>query len=85
VLHALLDIGSMDHLLGHPGYGASWEGFAMENILQSLTGWRAGFFRTSAGAEIDLIMTKAGKPLPANSKHPPRPWSKKAFSRRLPI
>ncbi len=57
LVHALLNIGDLDHLYGHPVFGLSWEGFVIENILgalpQGVTPW---FYRTSAGAEIDLIL-----------------------------
>lgn len=58
ILHALLGIGNFESLLGHPILGTSWEGFVIENIMSFLP-WRSeGFFyRTSAGAEIDLILT----------------------------
>ncbi len=55
--HALLNLITQDDLLGHPIVGASWEGFVIENIIsclpQGLTFW---FYRTSAGAEIDLVI-----------------------------
>lgn len=57
LLHALLGIRSHEQLLGHPTAGASWEGWCMEQVLAvapSNTG--AFFYRTSAGAEIDLIL-----------------------------
>lgn len=55
--HALLGIIDYNQLSGHPVYGSSWEGYVIENIL-SITqdGTRASFYRTSAGAEIDLII-----------------------------
>ncbi len=56
VLHALLGIHSSDALLGHPVYGASWEGMALENIMQKLGTATTGFYRTSAGAELDLVI-----------------------------
>jgi uncharacterized protein len=57
VLHRLLDIGSMDALMSHPVLGASWEGFCIEQILaRAPSGWMASFYRTQAGAEIDLIL-----------------------------
>jgi len=58
LLHGLLGISTHNDLLGHPVYGASWEGFAMENILSELPEWDASFFRTSNGAEIDLILQR---------------------------
>lgn len=55
--HALLNLTSIDDLLGHPVVGASWEGFIIENILSCMPiGASAWFYRTSAGAEIDLVI-----------------------------
>ena len=57
LLHALLNIETMDELLGHPVVGSSWEGFVIENILAVVPGrTQAYFYRTQAGAEIDLIL-----------------------------
>ncbi len=50
LLHALLAIETHDDLLGHPVFGASWEGFVIENILSLLPLWSHGFYRTAAGA-----------------------------------
>ncbi|MHB1277093.1 MAG: ATP-binding protein [Bacteroidia bacterium] len=55
--HALLGLTTTGELLGHPIVGSSWEGFAIENILSSLPdGYTFWFYRTSAGAEIDLVL-----------------------------
>ncbi len=55
--HALLGIETLDDLLGHPVAGPSWEGFVIESLLAvTPTGTRASFYRTTAGAEIDLIL-----------------------------
>ncbi len=55
--HALLGIQTLDDLLGHPVAGPSWEGFVIESLLAvAPIGTRASFYRTSAGAEIDLIL-----------------------------
>jgi hypothetical protein len=57
VLHALLAIDGKDTLLAHPVVGASWEGFVIENLLASVPSGVSGYFyRTSAGAEIDLLL-----------------------------
>lgn len=59
--HALLGLRDFNQLSGHPVVGATWEGFAIENLLAaapSLT--QAAFYRTSAGAEIDLILEIPG-------------------------
>jgi len=58
ILHALLDIRTHDDLLSHPIIGASFEGFAMENILAFAKNYEPSFYRTSAGAEIDLILRR---------------------------
>lgn len=63
ILHALLEIETFDDLFGHPVYGASWEGMAMENILSILPNWNAGFYRTSSGVELDLVLTKGRRRL----------------------
>lgn len=55
--HALLNIQTLDQLQGHPVVGGSWEGFVIENILSVCPSrTNAFFYRTSAGAEIDLIL-----------------------------
>ena len=57
LVHALLGLADKEALLGHPVVGASWEGMAIENLLVVL-GDRAlaGFYRTSGGAEVDLVL-----------------------------
>jgi len=61
ILHALLDIETYDSLLANPIAGASWEGFVIENIITEYNRWKPSFVRTSNGAEIDLILERAGK------------------------
>lgn len=57
ISHALLGIVNYSQLSGHPVFGASWEGFVIENILSVLpSGTNPYFYRTAAGAEIDLIL-----------------------------
>lgn len=56
ILHQLLNIKTMDTLLGHPMRGASWEGFVIEQIIAMLPAWQPYFYRTSNGAELDLLM-----------------------------
>ncbi len=65
LLHALLDIGSFESLAGHPVAGLSWEGFVIENLLAAApSGTRASFYRTAAGAEIDLVLELPGRRRP---------------------
>lgn len=55
--HALLGIESREDLLGHPVVGGSWEGFCIENLISAAPrGTQASFYRSSAGAEIDLVL-----------------------------
>lgn len=57
ITHALLGIVDYNQLAGHPVFGSSWEGFVIENILSfTPDSTEASFYRTSAGAEIDLIL-----------------------------
>lgn len=57
LVHALLGIGTHDDLLSHPVAGASWEGWVIENLLAAAPpGTAAYFYRTAAGAEIDLVL-----------------------------
>lgn len=61
LVHALLGIADYDTLAGHPVVGASWEGFVIENLLAAApAGTRASFYRTAAGAEIDLLLELPG-------------------------
>lgn len=69
ILHALLSVESMEELHGHPAYGASWEGFALENVLAKLRpGVKACYYRDSNGSEIDLILEKGRKILAVEFK-----------------
>jgi len=62
LLHALLGIRDRNDLAGHPVVGPSWEGFVIENLLSAAPeGAKAGFHRTSAGAEIDLLLELGGR------------------------
>lgn len=57
LLHALLGIPDLETLLAHPVLGQSWEGFAVENLLTSAPeGVTGHFYRTSGGAEVDLVL-----------------------------
>lgn len=62
LLHHLLNISSTDELANHPSLGASWEGFVIEDVLRreklAHPGTQAFFWRTSAGAEIDLVLDR---------------------------
>jgi hypothetical protein len=61
LVHALLGIGNYNDLAGNPVAGPSWEGFAIENLLQAAPARTApSFYRTVVGAEIDLLLDIPG-------------------------
>ena len=61
LLHALLDLEAPPQLMGHPKAGASFEGFAIEQVLALLRTREAYFWRTHQGAELDLLVMHKGK------------------------
>lgn len=63
ILHGLLAMEDYDQLLGNPAVGTSWEGFAIEQLITGMDGWRPAFVRTGNGAEIDLILERGRRRL----------------------
>jgi hypothetical protein len=61
LLHALLALETRADLEGHPKFGASWEGFALEQILSVAGAEQAYFWGTHAGAELDLLLLRRGR------------------------
>lgn len=62
LVHALLRLGDLNTLSGHPVVGASWEGFVIENLLAAAPRrTQASFYRTAAGAEMDLVLELGGE------------------------
>lgn len=61
ILHLMLGLSNMRAVQSHPAYGASWEGFALEQILIAHGSQDAWFWGTQRGAELDLMIIKAGK------------------------
>lgn len=61
LLHELLGIEDHSALLHHPKLGASWEGFAIEQVLATEPHAEAAFWATHQGAEIDLLLRRQGK------------------------
>jgi len=61
LVHALLHIADRNALLGHPVVGGSWEGFVIENLINAAPARTVpGFYRTTGGAEIDLLLELPG-------------------------
>jgi len=79
ILHSLLRIDRFDDLLGHPALGASWETLILENVIAALPGWDAFFYRTAAGAEIDLILTRGDRKLAVECKASAAPRVSRGF------
>ena len=61
LLHAMFNLSDLHSLLGHPRVGASWEGFALEQVLQIIKPPQAYFWATHAGAELDLFLLHLGR------------------------
>ena len=61
ILHFLLGLQEMRELPVHPRYGASWEGFALEQTLRAHGERDAYFYRTQRGAELDLLLLRRGR------------------------
>lgn len=61
ILHSLLGIQTKDDLSAHPKYGASWEGFVMDEVIRSVELHEVYFWATHQGAEIDLVFNKGGR------------------------
>lgn len=79
ILHALLSIETMEDLFSHPVYGASYEGYVIENIVPRLPRWQASYYRTSNNAEIDLVLTKGIKKIAIEIKSSTSPKVSKRF------
>jgi predicted AAA+ superfamily ATPase len=85
ILHALLEIENIEDLLGHPIAGASWEGWCIEQILAVMPDWRASFYRTSSGEEIDLIIERGRKRLAFEFKASMSPKLSRGFPGTLAV
>lgn len=69
LLHTLLRVETDNDLLGHPVYGSSWEGYVIEQVLGVLGDrWDPFFYRTSAGAECDLVLQRGRQRLAIECK-----------------
>ncbi len=79
ILLTLLKIQHFDELLGHPIIGASWETFAIENILNEFPDWDAYFYRTSNGAEIDLLLIRGNQKIAVEFKASTTPKPSRGF------
>ena len=80
LLHSLLGIREVNDLLGHPSTGASWEGFVVEQIAAHLpAGASMSFYRTAAGAELDVVVELGRRKLGFEVKFSSAPKVTKGF------
>jgi len=79
VLSALLEVDSRDALFGHPLFGAAWEGFVVETLTALLPRWRASFYRTSNGAELDLVLERGRRRVVVEAKASSAPTVTRGF------
>lgn len=80
LLHALLGIASLADLQGHPIVGASWEGFVVEQVAAHLPeGAQLGFYRTTAGTELDIMVERGNRRLGIEVKFSAAPTVGKGF------
>ena len=73
LLHALLGIANQRDLEHHPKVGASWEGYAVEEVLKALRPDEAYYWATHNGAEIDLVLFKNGRRIGVECKRADAP------------
>jgi predicted AAA+ superfamily ATPase len=80
LLHRLANVPDVESLLGSPLCGRSWEGFAIEQLLARLPdSWRSSYYRTSARAEIDLVLEGPGHVLALEVKRTATPRPERGF------
>ena len=79
LLHAHLNIETNNELFSHPIYGNSFESYVIENICDTLKNWNHYFYRTQAGAELDLVLERAGIILAVEIKSSTAPKPSKGF------
>jgi hypothetical protein len=73
LLHSLLGITNRRDLELHPKVGASWEGYAVEEVLKALRPDEAYYWATHQGAEIDLVLFKKGRRIGVECKRSDAP------------
>ena len=79
LLHRLLQLDDFNALLGNPVFGASWEGFVIENIISSLYDCKFSFYRSASGDELDLLIERAGRLIAVECKASTAPQVTRGF------
>lgn len=84
LLHLLLRLPTRRDVLSHPKLGASWEGFALEQVIRLLNADREAFFyRTHAGAELDLLIVRGSQRFGFEFKYQDAPEATKSMHTAL--
>jgi len=83
LLHALLNLPDLETLHGYSRMGASWEGFAIEQVLQSVKPAQAFFWATHTGAEVDLFFLSHGRRYGIECKFSETPKITKSMNQAL--
>lgn len=79
ILHALLQLQTLYDIQSHPKLGASWEGFALEQVIGVFDTRDAYFWATHAGAELDLLVRLGGKPYGFEFKYADAPGTTRSM------
>lgn len=79
LLHALLGLTTFRELEGHPKLGASWEGFAVEEIARVVGEQHLYFWSTQSGAELDLLVVSGGRKFGVEIKYADAPKPTKSM------
>ncbi|MBE8221306.1 MAG: ATP-binding protein [Bdellovibrionales bacterium] len=85
IVHALLNLDSIDNLLGHPVYGFSYETYVIETLINLYPQHEAYFFKTAKGEEIDLVLIKGQQKIAFEIKASAVPKIEKGFWSALDI
>ncbi len=82
VFHALISVSAIEDVVSHPKLGASWEGFALEQVVQhlNLRQEETFFWAVHTGAELDLVFERKGKKWGIEIKYQEAPTLTKSMS-----
>ncbi|NOY17349.1 MAG: ATP-binding protein [Gammaproteobacteria bacterium] len=85
LIHCLLGIESYNDLLGHPALGNSYESFVIASLLENFPRYEACFYRSSSGAEIDLVLEKGRTKIAIEIKSSSAPSLTQGFFEALKV
>ncbi len=85
ITHCLLGVESYNDLLGHPCHGGSYEAFIIADLLERLPRYQPSFYRSSGGAEVDLVLEKGNQRYAIEIKTSPAPKVTQGFYEALKV